>query len=228
MEQYKQNLERNDLSHVDDLLNPKPLHLETGISRLENGTLVVSVRTDLHGCKGKMLDWWFKFFETTQHINWWHPLDHVSHDGWDKYWIKGKNYIGATIHAQEKLGDIPSVPATLKFHDPHEIFTPNTYDKAIENGYCSASIYANISFGLNPKIDENGDPKSGKMFHVVRDTSYGAVLRSRFFLGLDGEYIKDEIGLGLLEHCYSEFSYLSKFLPSLYYGERVEVAPKLW
>ncbi|ECH9271794.1 hydrolase, partial [Salmonella enterica subsp. enterica] len=53
-----------------DLLDPAPMHLETGIQRREDGTLLVAVRSDLHGCKGRMLDWWFTFFETTQHIRW--------------------------------------------------------------------------------------------------------------------------------------------------------------
>lgn len=104
---------RNTLSAIDTLLNPKPLHLETGITRLGNGTLVVAVRTDLHGCKGRMLDWWFMFFETTQHIDWWHPQDHVSHNGWDDKWQRGKSYIGATIRAEEKLGIIWQIAALV-------------------------------------------------------------------------------------------------------------------
>ena len=40
-----------------DLLDPAPMRLETGIQRREDGTLLVAVRTDLHGCKGRMLDW---------------------------------------------------------------------------------------------------------------------------------------------------------------------------
>jgi len=45
------------------------------------------------------------------------------------------------------------------------------------------------------------------------------VLRSRFVLGL-----------GLLRHCYTEFSFLSRLLPSLYYGERAngEAVPLPW
>ena len=89
------------------LLDPAPLRLETGITRLDNGLLVVAVRTDLHGCKGRMLDWWFKFFETTQHIKWWHPHDHVEHRGWDSHWRRGESYVGASIHAVESLADIP-------------------------------------------------------------------------------------------------------------------------
>ena len=43
------------LADLQPLLDPAPLRLETGITRLDNGLLVVAVRTDLHGCKGRML-----------------------------------------------------------------------------------------------------------------------------------------------------------------------------
>ncbi|KAG1312491.1 hypothetical protein G6F62_014253 [Rhizopus arrhizus] len=62
------------------------------------------------------------------------------------------------------------------------------------------------------------------MLHVARDTPFGCVLRSRFVLGLDSAEpqrdASDAVGLGLLRHCYTEFSFLSRLLPSLYYGER--------
>ena len=71
------------ITNTGELLDPFPLHLETGITRLDDGCLLVAARTELHGCSGRMLDWWFTFFETTQHIKWWHPHDHVAHHGWD-------------------------------------------------------------------------------------------------------------------------------------------------
>ncbi len=108
-----------------DLLDPAPMHLETGIQRREDGTLLVAVRSDLHGCKGRMLDWWFTFFETTQHIRWWHPVDHVEHRGWDAAWQRGRSYHGASIHAVESLADIPPVAARLKFHDPRTLLVPS-------------------------------------------------------------------------------------------------------
>lgn len=225
---------RAGVAYIDDLLMPKPLMLETGISRLENGALVVSVRTDLHGCKGRMLDWWFSEFDTTKHLNWWHPLDHVEHKGWDQHWKKGKSYVGATIRAVESLGEIPPVGAVIRFHEPTEIFEPEAYSKALKNGNVSSAVYARIGFGDDVVLNAAGDPTDGQMVHVTRDTSYGAVLRSRFILGQDttvsGHKVPDAIGLGLLEHCYTEFTYLSKFLPSLYWGDaanRNEV-PRYW
>lgn len=219
---------------INNLLSPKPLVLEAGIKRLENGMLHVAMRNVLQNCNGKMLDWWFKYFETTEDLKLWHPHDHVEHGGWDHQWIKHENYIGATIHATESLGDIPPVAATIKFHDPVEIFTPDVLKNAYTHGEVSAVVYARIGFGDHTPVDTNGDPLDGYMFHVARDTAQGCTLRSHFFLGaLSAETespLSDEIGFGLMEHCYSEFTYLSKVLPSLYYAKNKagDKAPLLW
>ncbi|WP_043357313.1 DAPG hydrolase family protein [Cupriavidus basilensis] len=214
------------------LLNPAPMVIETGLQRLEGGPLQVSVRTDLHGCKGRMLDWWFKFFETTQHIKWWHPVDHVEHRGWDEHWKRGENYYGASIHAVESLAEIPPVAAKLKFHDPVEVYGEAALKDAFGAGAVSAIIAARIGFGDNVKMDVNKDPITGQMLHVARDTSWGCVLRSRFVLGLEpgAEHVPEKVGLALMQHCYTEFTFLSRMLASLYYGERAngEEVPMPW
>ncbi|MEH0071127.1 hypothetical protein V6L77_13660 [Pannonibacter sp. Pt2-lr] len=89
---------------LDAMLVPAPLRIETGIERLTGDVLRVEVRTELANCNGKMLDWWFKEFDTTQHLLLWHPTDHVEHGGWNSQWQKAKNYVGATIRAVESLG----------------------------------------------------------------------------------------------------------------------------
>lgn len=206
-----------------DLLDPAPMRLEMGIQRRDDGSLLVAVRTDLHGCKGRMLDWWFTFFETTQHIKWWHPVDHVAHHGWDKHWKRGESYYGASIHAVESLSEIPPVPACLKFHDPVDIFGEKRVEQAMTDQSVSAIIAARIGFGDKVERDQYGDPVDGQMLHVARDTPFGCVLRSRFILGLsndDPNFPADETGLALMRHCYTEFTFLSRFLPSLYFGEK--------
>lgn len=216
------------------LLNPAPMALEMGVQRLENRSLLVAVRTDLHGCKGRMLDWWFTFFETTQHIKWWHPVDHVEHRGWDANWQRGKSYHGASISAVESLAEIPPVSAKLKFHDPRDVFSAQVVEDAFASQQVSAIVAARIGFGDHVKLDTNGDPMSGQMLHVTRDTPFGCVLRSRFVLGLDDEHAEhapsEALGLALMRHCYTEFTFLSRFLPSLYYGEKAngEEIPLPW
>ena len=44
------------IARTGDLLDPFPLHLETGVTRLPDGCLLVAARTELHGCSGRMLD----------------------------------------------------------------------------------------------------------------------------------------------------------------------------
>lgn len=216
------------------LLNPAPMALEMGVQRLENRSLLVAVRTDLHGCKGRMLDWWFTFFETTQHIKWWHPVDHVEHRGWDANWQRGKSYHGASISAVESLAEIPPVSAKLKFHDPRDVFSAQVVEDAFASQQVSAIVAARIGFGDHVKLDANADPMSGQMLHVTRDTPFGCVLRSRFVLGLDDEHAEhapsEALGLALMRHCYTEFTFLSRFLPSLYYGEKAngEEIPLPW
>ncbi|SKA33375.1 hypothetical protein SAMN04488128_103828 [Chitinophaga eiseniae] len=227
-------IEKELFTDIDQLLSTRPMPLETGIRRLPNGMLQVSVRTDLHGCSGRMVNWWFTFFETTQHIKWWHPHDHVLHGGWDQYWKRNENYIGATIHATESLGSIPPVPATIRFHHPAEVFNPHLLEVAYARNEVSAAVYARIGFGKDTPLDADGDPLDGYMFHILRDTPWGCVLRSRFYLGAaatDPQHaVPDETGLQLMVHCYSEFSYLSRFLPSLYYAENKngDSAPLPW
>lgn len=217
-----------------ELLEPGPLPLETGLQRLDDGCLQVSVRTDLHGCKGRMLDWWFTFFETSQHIRWWHPVDHVEHRGWDKFWRKGRSYYGASICAVEALADIAPVPARLKFHDPAEVFAAERLAAARSSGDVAAIITARIGFGEQVEVDAHGDPRDGEMLHVARDTPFGCVLRSKFVLGRamrdPRSQLSDALGLGLMRHCYTEFTFLARFLPSLYYGEGAnsESVPLPW
>ncbi|HDX8340992.1 TPA: hydrolase [Aeromonas dhakensis] len=221
------------VNDINELLRPQPLRLEMGLTRSTEGLLTVAIRTDLHGCKGRMLDWWFTFFETTQHIRWWHPHDHVEHRGWDHHWKRGERYVGASIAAVEWLAELPPVAARLKFHGAEEVFDPQPLQEARETQALSAAICARIDFGDEVALDEQGAPLDGEMLHLVRDTPYGCVLRSRFLLGkacanpLDE--VPDEIGFNLMRHCYSEFSYLAQFLPSLYYAENGrEPAPRLW
>ena len=164
------------VNDINELLRPQPLRLEMGLTRSTDGLLTVAIRTDLHGCKGRMLDWWFTFFETTQHIRWWHPHDHVEHRGWDHHWKKGERFVGASIEAVEWLAELPPVAARLKFHSAEEVFAPQSLHEARETQALSAAICARIGFGDEVALDEQGAPLDGEMLHLARDTPYGLSL----------------------------------------------------
>ena len=89
---------------------------------------------------------------------------------------------------------------------------------------------ARFGIGTNPDTDTDGAILGGRLVHLVRDTPWGAALRSHFYLGQDmpaagltpeviAKEITDDFGPALLQHAYNEFIFLSKFLPSLYLGE---------
>ena len=69
-----------------------------------------------------------------------------------------------------------------------------------------------------------------------RDTDWGMVLRTRFWLGAGveappevlTEMIPESLGLQLMQHAYTEFRYLGEVVPPLYRAEEREAeAPVL-
>lgn len=128
-----------------------------------------------------------------------------------------------TVRAVEGLGDIPPVPAVINFHEPGDIFEEAILEQAMTTDRAHAAVYAQIDFGEEVWLDESGDRLDGQTVHRMRYRSG----RSRFILGLDADAnhpVPDTVGLGLLQHCYTEFGYLAKVLPSLYWADRVNRA----
>ena len=75
-----------------------------------------------------------------------------------------------------------------------------------------------------------------RVLHIGRDTPWGLVLRTHFFLGQDlpamgmapadvEALVPDDLGIGLLQHAYTEFTFLSRFLPGLFVGEHRDERP---
>jgi hypothetical protein len=224
-----------NLDEADALLRPDPLPLEMGIRRLDTGVLLVAARTDMPACTGAMFEWWFRFAPDTQQYSWWHPTDHVSSE-W--YETTPGTHVGSTHDVRERLGGEEVLRLHIQFHDPAETFSAAAIEEAVATGGVSGLVCARMGIGDEPPRDDRGRPMNGRMTHVARDTPFGMVLRSRFWLG-EGLRAAREVleaalpeatGLGLMKHANTEFNYLSRFLPSLYYAEqRDEVgAPDPW
>ena len=218
-----------DFSQATRLLEPAPLRLEMGIERLASGVLHVAARTDMHGCSGRMFDWWFRWFHTTQHYVWWHPVDHVS-STWES-WAPGR-YVGATHVVEERLSGPDVHRIHVHFLEPAEVFGAGACEQKLADGSISAAVVASTGIGAEPARDERGRPIGGRLAHVARDTSFGCTLRSHFWLGHDlagraepaqiAALAPDELGFGLLRHAYNEFTFLSRILPALYVAENRE------
>ncbi|URM98890.1 hypothetical protein LUW76_33705 [Actinomadura madurae] len=216
-----------DLTQVAALLDPAPLALETGYERLPDGSLHVAVRTDMHGCTGEMFEWWFRWRCDTQKYVWWHPIDHLSSD-WAGTLDPG-THIGSEHLVTERLTGLPAQDLLVQFRDPTEFFDTVAYDEARKSGAISAAVVGRVGFGHNPeRVD--GAVVGSRLLHVCRDTESGLALRSHFFMGADlpalhlspteiEAQVPDELGRALVQHAYNEFTFLSRFLPSLFTAE---------
>lgn len=221
-----------ELKHVDRLLDPAPMRLETGYERLGDGVLHVAVRTDLRQCSGEMLEWWFRFRPDTQKYVWWHPVDHVSSD-----WAEGGegSHIGSVHLVEERFTGLPAEKLAIQFRRPEEFFDPALYGRARSEGRLSAAVCGRVGFGHAPER-EDGKVLGGRLLHIGRDTGWGCALRSHFYMGQDlvamgkgaieiEAAFPDQFGQALLMHCYNEFTFLSRFLPSIYIAEQRDSVP---
>lgn len=224
-----------EFSEVNRLLSPDPLPLEMGVERLADGQLHVAVRSYLLGCTGAMFQWWFGSGPGAREYAWWNPVDHVGSE-WLDLPDDGTG-VGSTHVADERLADDEVHSLKIRFYDPAETFGEEV-ETAKARGHISAAVLADIGLGAEPPRDERGRPLGGKLVHLGRDTPFGMVLRSNFWLGhglpLPPEEIEREIplqmGLNLMKHSWQEWFYLMRFLPALYIAERRddEPAPVAW
>jgi hypothetical protein len=215
-----------EFREINQLLSRKPLPLEMGIRRLPSGVLSVASRSDMVGCKGRMLDWWFGFMDSPEHYKWWHPQDHKGMR-WDGKWSRG-SYIGATCTVDESLSGSEQVYRLhIKFHAPEDIFPAAELKRAYDENNVSAFVCATIGLGDEPHMDAKGNMIGGRVIHAAYDTPSGCFLRNRFWLGagIDAppEVIErntpDQLGINLMSHANIEYTILARFLPSLYAGD---------
>ena len=215
------------LNEVNRLLDPSPMQLETGYERLPNGVLHVACRTDLHGCTGEMFEWWFRSRPDTQQYIWWHPVDHV-YSGW----IGGTTdtHVGSTHKVVEFFTGLPAEKLLIQFRDCNEFFDAETYKNARADGRISAAVCGRTGMSWDAPALPDGRLLGGRLLHIARDTPWGCALRSHFYMGQDlplagkspqeiEEMVPDVFAAGLLQHCYNEFTFLSRFLPSLFIAE---------
>ena len=215
------------LSEANRLLDPVPMPLETGYERLPDGVLHVACRTDLHGCTGEMFEWWFRSRPDTQQYIWWHPVDHVFSD-WEGG--NGSTHVGWTHIVEEFFTGLPAAKLLIQFRANEEFFDPASYRAARAEGRVSASVCGRTGMSWDAPRLSDGRLLGGRLLHIGRDTPWGCALRSHFYMGQDlpaagkspaeiAEMVPDAFAIALLQHCYNEFTFLSRFLPSLFIAE---------
>jgi hypothetical protein len=212
---------------ITRLLDPRPMPLEMGYERLDDGSLHIACRTDLHRCTGEMFQWWFRFRPGTREYAWWHPVDHVS-----SAWLETAEgtHVGSIHKVEEYFTGRHLAQLLIQFRDPREFFDAGDYERALADGRVSAAVCARGGRSWDAARDGQGRMMGSRLFHICRDTDWGCVLRSHFFLGHDlpaqglsakevADRVPEDAGEALLQHCYNEMTCLSRFLPSLFIAE---------
>ena len=204
----------------NEMLQDGYLPMESGIIRYEDGCVTISALTRMPHVRAKMVHWWFGWLGGTDQYKLWHPTDHVFSDWEDRV---GGNYYGAKHLVHERLAGSEEVhKLRIHFRDPHEVFDPARYDAVDGIAICGRPGSLEKPINL------------GHMCHFVRNTDYGAEMRSRFWLGevhsqnLD-ETLPDEVIQAvrsgalsdgfckdLHQHAIEEMGYLADLLPVLY------------
>ncbi len=211
----------------DDALAPGYDSMETGVARLSDGTYQVSALTRMPGVKAEMVKWWLAdFLQTTEHYKWWHPTAHVWMDWENK--VPGE-IVGASHLVHEYIGE-ELQKLRIQFVPPEEVLGPmpeldeSTFVLCARAGLLEEPLYL------------------AKMCHVVRDTPWGAEMRSNFWMGhvarREGNNpvtstegiigntalarlftVDEQQATALMTHAIEEMGYLSDLLPALYEQE---------
>ena len=223
------------LQDANRLLDPTPMPLETGYERLPDGVLHVACRTDLHGCTGEMFEWWFRSRPDTQQYIWWHPVGPCVQR------LGGRR-------RQHPRGLHPHRRGVLHRAAGSEAADPVPPQRRVLRRRClpgRACRGPPERFGVRPHRHELGGAapcptavcSAGGLLHIGRDTPWGCALRSHFYMGQGPagrrqepgrdrtRWCPTQFGIALLQHCYNEFTFLSRFLPSLFIAENRKTHP---
>ena len=213
---------RNTAGVLDDSYTT----LETGVQRQGNGIYVVKALTRMPKVKAHMVRWWFAdYMQTTEHYKRWHPTAHVWMDWENK--VPGE-IVGASHLVHEYIGaDLQKL--RIQFVDPTEFLSAF---ESRDNRFVICARVGALEESLNVTT----------MCHIVRDTKWGAEMRSIFWLGhvakregneqvfsIEGllgntalarfVLVDTQLATDLMTHAIQEMGYLSDFLPQLYAAE---------
>jgi hypothetical protein len=222
---------------------PGYLKLETGWTRLEDGTALVCVLTDMPGVTAEMWDWWMAWHSVeTPRYKLWYPDAHqfvawAEDRSGNRALTNRQRYIGNVSFVDEYIGGAMTRLA-IHFTDKSHFGFGETPGHTVICGYGSSPL---LPLG------------SGRVLHQVRPTENGCEMRSRFWIAGPLEFhdfpadiyankmaarligvkpirplvrpllervvaadLPPNFPTDMLFHCASEMNHLASFLPKLY------------
>lgn len=148
---------------------------ENGYGILGDGSMQVSVRTDMPGVTPAMWAWWFGWHGSDpRRYKLWHPRAHLSARWKDGDQDSGagrrgaQRYVGRWSMISEYIGST-KLGAAIQFVEPAAMGLPDDSDDTV-------SICARLGSADAP-VD------AGWFVHQVRSTPGGSEMRSRFWMG---------------------------------------------
>ncbi len=219
------------LDHVDQLMDPGYLPLETGTTRLANGQVFVAALTRMPRVTGAMFEWWMGW-HTMEHQRYklWHPRAHVANGTkamrGDDPDVSDKEKYLTTHYVTEYLGN-RCEDIAITFVQPDSVFH-ETKDFGADQ--VSAMVCGRVGLQRAPITIAH-------LIHQIRQVDGGAEMRSRFWLGkpevtgarkdgirnrilgsrwLGKRLLPPDAGRTMLVHCGMEMNHLAGFLPDLY------------
>jgi DAPG hydrolase PhiG domain len=202
------------------------LQTENGYGVLADGSVAVSVHTDMPGVTPQMWSWWFGWHGSdSRRYKLWHPRAHVSavwQDGEDAGRRGSARYVGRTSLITEYIGS-SLLRAAIRFVRPATFGLPAADDGVVP-------VCARLGSSDVP-VD------AGWVVHHIRATGDGSEMRSRFWLGGPHIAVRNVPGLAnlivrpvvsrflglstdyartLMVHCAQEMNHLAGFLAPLY------------
>lgn len=152
------------------LCDPEPLKVESGWTRLPDGSVQVAFRTELPDLTAPMVEWWFDWHPGRDNrYRAWHPQEHFGNRRLPGGSRQAKPYWGAVIFFDEDVGDGRSRLRT-EFTSPMGFGIPGD---PFAGGDVQVIVAARVGDAFMTHTD---------MIHVFLREGEGLVLRSRMWI----------------------------------------------
>ncbi|PWY73190.1 phloretin hydrolase [Aspergillus sclerotioniger CBS 115572] len=199
----------------DYFARPGYLDLENGYSISSNGTLMITVRSEIPQVTGEQYDWWFGWHSVeTARYKLWNPIAHQYsyRTPFSGNWANQtytERYIGTTSYIDEYVGN-DAAKLSIEFVEPTSLgfnttAWPELGIETIVIGKVMIGNYSTTAF----------DDVSYLMHQVRRMPNGYRELRSRFFIA-ENNHGSAQLGHDLAVHRNIEMTHLGAFLPAIF------------
>jgi hypothetical protein len=152
------------------LCDPEPMEVETGWTKLPDGSIQVAFRTELPDLTPEMVEWWFDWHPLRDdRYRAWHPQEHFGNRALPGAISQAKSYWGAVIFFDEDVGDGRTQLRT-EFTSPLGFGIPGDPSAS---GDVAVIVSARVGDAYMTHTD---------MIHVFLRQGDGLVLRSRMWI----------------------------------------------